>query len=110
MQERRKYERFELSLPATIEVQTLKGKETFNFVTSNICAGGCLIRTSEPPPEGTKVRLNVIVVSEKLRRLTGAQGLIKVAGKVVRSDSTGMAICFDEDYQIVTSVESQISS
>ena len=100
MPERRKCERYDLRLPATIEVLTLKGNETFNFVTSSISDRGCFIRTTKSLPEGTKVRLNVIVVSEKTRELTGAQGLIKVAGRVVRSNSTGMAICFDEDYQI----------
>ena len=110
MLERRRYERYDLSLPATIENHILSGEETFNCVTSSISARGCLICTTKSLSEGAKVRLNVIVVSEKLREMTGVQGLIRVAGRVVRSNSTGMAICFDEDYQIVTLVESQISS
>ena len=110
MRERRKYERFDLKLPATIEVQTSKGKETFDFVISNISSEGCFIHIYEPFPEGTEVRLKVIVTSESLTELTGAQGLIKVGGRVVRSNSTGMAICFDEDCHIVTLVESQISA
>jgi c-di-GMP-binding flagellar brake protein YcgR len=102
MRERRKYERFDLKLPATIEVQTSKGKETFDFVISNISSEGCFIHIYEPFPEGTEVRLKVIVTSESLRELTGAQGLIKVGGRVVRSNFIGMGICFDEEFQLLT--------
>jgi len=110
MPERRKSERYDLRLPATVEVHIFKGNETFTCLTSSVSDRGCFICTDKSLSEGLKVRLNVIVGSQNIRELTGAKGLIKVAGTVVRSSSIGMAICFDEDYQIVTLVESQISS
>jgi hypothetical protein len=45
--------------------------------------------------------LELIVASEKIKELTGVQGLIKIDGIVVRSTPDGVAICFDGGCQIL---------
>ena len=100
MQERRQFQRYDLSLPAKIEmVIPGPGKKTFDLRTSDVSAGGAFFRTSAPIPEGTQVRLRLMIRSERLQDLTGAEGRVAVAGTVVRSGPAGMAICFDEHYQ-----------
>ena len=101
MQERRKYERFALSLTGKIEVVTLGKHEVIDAVTSDISAGGAFFPSPKPIPEDGEVKLELIVASKRLTELTGTQGLIRVGGTVVRSSPKGMAICFHEKHQIV---------
>ena len=102
MRERRKYERFALRLPARIEDLTSDRSQVLNLTTSVISAAGGFFRTKESISEGTNVRVRLTIVSKRLRELTDTKGLIEVEGKVVRTSSTGIAICFDGECQIVS--------
>ncbi len=101
--EKRKLDRFNLEIPAKVEVTTLdQEKEIFDLLTSDICAGGAFFHTSQPLPEGTTVKIDLILSLGKLKELKDdfKHAHIEVAGTVLRSESAGMAICFNEDYQI----------
>ena len=103
MHEKRKLNRFDLKVPAKVEVMTSdQEKEIFNLLTSDICSGGAFFHTPQPLPEGTPVRIDLILSLDKLKDLKDnfKHAYIKVAGTVLRSESAGMAICFNEDYQI----------
>ena len=100
MRERRKYERFELRLPARIEAFTTNGPQVLNLTTSIISAAGGFFRTEKSICEGTNVRLRLTIISERLTELTDTKGLIEVEGKVIRTSSTGIAICFNGEYQV----------
>ena len=101
MKERRKYERFELSLPARLEMNSAGKKEIFNLQTRDVSAAGALLSTNERFSVGARCRLELIVTSKKIRELTGAQSLIKAQGTVVRSTADGVAICFDGECEIM---------
>ena len=102
MKERRTYERFQLSLPARLEMNSPERKEIFELQTQDISAAGALlVGTTEQFPTGTRCQLELIVTSQRIRELTGVQGLIKIEGKIVRSTPDGVAICFDGDCQIL---------
>jgi hypothetical protein len=103
MEERRKLERFSLEVPTKIEVVVSAGKkESLHIPTSDICASGAFFRTKKALPEGTKVKIDLILVLDRLKHLIdNSRANVKVNGTVVRSGSAGMAICFDEDYQIM---------
>ncbi|NVM24419.1 MAG: PilZ domain-containing protein [Desulfobacterales bacterium] len=108
MKEKRRLERFDLELPATIELLTPdQEKRLLNLLTTNICSGGAYFHTTEPLPKGTQVKIDLVLPLEKLRKLKEEykQAYIKVTGTVLRSESEGMAICFDEDYQLVGSAK-----
>jgi len=108
MREKRRLERFDLHIPATIELLTSdQEKSLLNLLTSNICSGGAYFHTAQPLPEGTQVKIDLVLPLDKLRRLKDdcKQAYIKVTGTVLRSESEGMAICFDEDYQLLGSVK-----
>ena len=91
MKERRKLERFDLRLPAEIDVA---GGETRirNLFTRNICAGGAFFETSDPLPLHTQVKIDLVAP-------TRVQ--IIVVGSVCRSEPGGMAIQFDEEYKLL---------
>ena len=94
MEERRRFERFQLRLPVRMEV-TISGKrQIFDLETKDISAAGVFIETSEQFSEGTPVQLSMTLSSDRIRELTGSQSLIKVKGIVVRSSPTGLAVGF----------------
>ena len=102
MEERRMYERFQLSLSARLEMNSSERTEIFELQTRDISAAGALLLgTTEQYPAGTRCHLELIVTSERIKELTGAQGLIKINGTVVRSTPEGVAVCFDGDCQIL---------
>jgi hypothetical protein len=107
MKERRIYERFQLSLPARLEMNSLERTEIFELQTQDISAAGALlVGIKEQFPTGIRCQLELIVASERIKELTGVQGLIKVEGTIVRSTPDGLAICFDGDCEILGLKES----
>ena len=101
MIDRRKYERFQLELPARLETNSSQRTEIFELRTGDISAAGALlIGTTQQFAVGTRCHLELIVTSERIKELTGLNGLIKVDGTIVRSTPEGVAICFDGECQI----------
>jgi len=102
MKERRKCERFQLELPARLTMNSSQRKEIYELRTEDISAAGALlIGTTEQFAVGTRCHLELIVTSERIKELTGVQGLIKIEGTVVRVTPNGVAICFDGNCQIL---------
>ena len=103
MKERRELERFDLRVPAKIGViHPGREKQTVELLTSNICSNGAFFHTRRPLPEGTQVKVALILPFNKLQILKDQrpQAHVKVTGTVLRTVSTGMAICFNKDYEI----------
>ena len=100
MEERRRFERYSVALPARMVTVSSGKKQIFEFETRDISASGAFIDTNSPFAEGTRFKMDLTVSSEKIKMLTGAMSLIECEGCVVRSTSTGIAICFDKDCQI----------
>jgi hypothetical protein len=103
MKERRKLERFSFEVPATIEVLVSgERKETLDLPTSNICAGGAFFHTTQALPQGTKVKMDLVLSFDRLKNVVSHNRInVKVNGTVSRSESKGMAICFDENYRMM---------
>ena len=102
VKEKRNYQRFDLGLSGRIIVDGSGHGEVIDVVAHDVSAGGAFFRTTRPMPVGAHVNLVLTVGSKKLEELTGAQGLLKVAGTVARRTVKGMAICFCEDYELVS--------
>ena len=79
MKERRKYERFALSLPIEVEVLGSNKQQLLNLLTKDVSAGGAFFYVGESVSEGVQVKVRMIVASQALKEMTGAQGLVKVA-------------------------------
>lgn len=102
MEERRRFERFQLRLPVRMEVIISGKRQIYDLETKDISAAGVLIDTSERFSEGTPVQLSMTLSSNRIQELTGAQSLIKVKGTVVRSAPSGLAVSFEGRREILS--------
>jgi hypothetical protein len=103
MKERRRFERFPLSLPARMVTVSSGPKKVFEFKTRDISACGVFIEnTLDSFIEGMRIKLNLIARSERIKELTGSHSLIEAEGNVVRSTPLGVAIRFDKECQILS--------
>lgn len=100
--ERRRLERFDLQVPAKIEV--LSSPDTasiLELLTKDICAGGAYFPTKTALSAGTKVKLDILLPVRNVSPISdNTRGVIKVNGTVIRSGPAGMAIGFDTGYLI----------
>lgn len=100
-QEERRAERYDLKLSANLSIATDSSKETIALKTTDISSNGAFFNTDRPLPLGTEVRLDMILPLDRLKKFKGKRAKIVVSGAVMRIDENGMAICFDENYQII---------
>lgn len=99
--ERRKEKRFPISCPARLELNGLGQKSVMNFTTANVSAGGLYFETHNPRPTGTPVLIEAVLPHRIFRRFGGNQRvLIEGTGRVLRSETSGMAVGFEGDYRI----------
>ena len=107
MEERRELERFKLRLPARIEMVSGKpevGRDIISLETDDISSGGAFFHTLSPLPEGTQVKIDMLLNFQRLRIPKDNRPHIKISGNVLRSEATGMAIRFDKEYQIIPTI------
>jgi len=103
MLDKRKVERFELKVQARIEgLGRKKDRDILDLITSDLCSGGAFFHTDQSLPEGTKVKIDLVLPLGGLKKmiLEYDHAYIRVTGKVVRRESRGMAVCFNKDYSI----------
>ena len=105
--EKRGLERFELEIPAKIKVISPQQEDiSLDLLTSDISSGGAFFYTKQPLEKGTDVKIDLILPINKLiKKIDDLAGdfqhtYIKISGKVLRTESRGMAIVFNEDYEI----------
>ncbi len=101
--EKRRLERFDLQLPATIEIIGDNGDHEARFInllTRNACSGGAYFHTNQPLPVGTEVKIDLVLSIDSLKKIKGKHAFIQVNGSVIRTEANGMAICFDSNYSI----------
>lgn len=97
--EQRQMERFSLELPSQISL--VEGEEKIELETDNVCAGGAFFKTDQVLPEGTAVKLELVIPLDEMLILEGRRTLVRLTGKVIRTESGGMAIRFDKRYRMV---------
>ena len=101
MVENRSVERFELGLEAFVSVsEDSAGPDSLTMQTRDISSNGVYLLTETPLPVGTKVKVDMILSLEELKKL-GGKALIKTSGEVLRAESSGMAIGFDRNSKII---------
>jgi hypothetical protein len=113
MKERRVLERFKLRLPAKIEILSASQgaeKPVLKLFTSNICSGGAFFPFSNPPIQGTAVKVNLLLDNAKFKLPAVSWSLVEVKGTVLRSEPFGMAIAFEPNYKIIPQTEARVVS
>jgi hypothetical protein len=94
-------ERFSLEVKARVSLRSSeRDREWINVMTSNICAGGTFLRTRQPFRIGAKLNFEAVLpLSERNSKKKNA--LIKTSGVVIRNEKGGMALRFDDEYEIL---------
>ncbi len=105
MHEQRSIQRFNLELTSSVSLGNPHNNgKWISVMTSNISAGGTFLRTPQPLPVGTRVNLEVVLpLREKRSWLKNS--LIIISGVVIRTEEAGMALRFDDEYQILPLLE-----
>ncbi len=102
MEERRRFERFCVNVPARIELPRQSGRaEMLNVKTENLSAGGVFLKELTGPfPEGEPVTIEIVLHFEELKTPADPEGalVISATGRLQRSGPAGTAIRFNEDY------------
>ena len=108
MENRREHKRFKIKCFARIEAMPQDSEEetrTLRLETHNICSGGAFFHTLAPLPEGTPVKIDLVVESINLKYPEDRRPLISVKGIVSRLEPTGMTIHFLTDLKIKRQAE-----
>ena len=104
--ERRGIRRFDLEIPSKIRSSDTAQEEVYDLATRDISSAGAFFHTSEPLPKGTEVKVDLVLPIKSLRKILEKLGgtyksiRIEISGRVLRSESSGMAVCFNKDYRI----------
>ncbi|MFC1891882.1 PilZ domain-containing protein [Thermodesulfobacteriota bacterium] len=102
MEDKRNFERFDLEVPAKVGIKGADQKEVeVSLLTKDICAGGAYMETKEPLPAGTRVKVDFVISIEKLKEMLDSHCRVVVEGEVVRTDENGIAVRFEDNYQIM---------
>ena len=89
-----------MELPGQVSIVADEKNTIFNLLTRDICSGGAFFYTRRPLPVGTRVNINLILSLEQLKMMAELKALLRVSGKVIRRENTGMAVSFDKDYHL----------
>jgi hypothetical protein len=106
MEDRRKFERFALNVPARVGVPGKRTPEDqIALETDNLSAGGIFLKSVKPSlTEGVPVKVEIFLHFEELKAPENPDGtlIITATGSVQRSGDDGTAISLNEDYDILT--------
>jgi len=62
--DRRQHQRYDLEAPLSFSWKDQRGiRQNGKGLSSNLSVGGILVSTSDPPPNGTRIRLSVLFPS-----------------------------------------------
>ena len=90
--DRRKFERVEVDTQAVVEFE---GQDVWlKLNLRDISSGGAFIQTSQPMREGEGLKVEVEIPSEAISELKKADPTLKSRGKIVRTESGGIAVRF----------------
>jgi len=103
--EARRFERYSVEVPARVELLRSKRKNKVLFLkTLNLSATGAFFPDLKSIPVGTIMKVEYYLSFENPNAVESAHEMVvtTVTGEVVRSDRSGTAVRFAEDYQMST--------
>lgn len=103
VKEKRQLSRYILTAPATIECEHSGWEDGCQFtLTRNLSGGGAYFNIPVPLQLDEVVKVKILLKVEKLgfAKLDG-HVLVEAEGKVLRADSKGMAVKFNEMCQVL---------
>jgi type II secretory pathway predicted ATPase ExeA len=102
MKEKRLYKRFSAKLPLELKAITSTRKRVLLVETKNISASGAFVYTKEASyiPDDTQFIIDSFYPKKSTIKLKRLKQLKNCMGTVVRSNSEGIAICFDRPVEL----------
>ncbi len=95
-------ERFDLQLEAFVSLPgSASQDESESLVTRDISMCGAFLKTDNPLPVGSKVCVDMILTLGGQEKQNAQKAWIKASGKVLRTDTEGMAVGFDDQSRIL---------
>jgi Tfp pilus assembly protein PilZ len=99
---KRLQERLDIEINAFITYQNQDGNaNSIQISTKNISSGGAYFPADQALQIGQEVAIDLYLPLEYIRSLGGKMVLIKAAGKVVRKDTDGVAVAFDNNRMVI---------
>jgi hypothetical protein len=112
--ERRLQERFVLNRKARVSYRFIDeaSSTAIETVAANISSGGAFLEITKRLPLSSKVQVELLLSLDELKKLkfilpmkalksvTAGQVWVKTSGVVIRSETGGVAVIFDQNYQI----------
>jgi hypothetical protein len=109
MDEKRKFERFNVNVPARVEIIPREGeREKFDLETIDLSAEGTYLKSGRLLQEGSQVSIEIFLNFDQLKCPDDPDGslIIQATGRVLRSGGGGTVIHFNHDYDIKTRLNS----
>ncbi|HOI73632.1 MAG TPA: PilZ domain-containing protein [Syntrophales bacterium] len=101
MKEKRKFNRYDVDVNVTVEINDRNGLvNQFHYKSKNLAAGGVLIASGKCSiPNDTELKLKINFQFERLKTIENPEGVLImfVTGRVIRHDPEGTVICFYDD-------------
>ena len=91
-----------MRFPATVRADDVGGSATLETETRDLCASGAFFYTDKPFAPGTKLKIELVLPIEELKKLKGSYAKVRLGGKVVRKGSDGIAVSFHKNYKILS--------
>jgi hypothetical protein len=101
--DRRTLERFDLSAPARVTLESeAGGQEPLDLVTKDVSSAGAFLYCPQHLVEGARVRMELLILPDTLSKSNGETGRakVKVRGTIIRADTDGIAIRFESRFKI----------
>jgi hypothetical protein len=108
MEEKRKFERFDINVPARIEVASQEGSQArYDLRTCNLSAEGICFEFEKPLLQGSQIKIEIFLNFEELKTPTDPSGTLIIAttGRVLRSGPERTVLRFNEDYDFMTCLD-----
>ncbi len=68
--------------------------------TTNISASGALLEAEDVLPVGAQIELNIVSLLNEKSGNNAEDDMIEITGTVLRTDESGIAVCFDNEYDV----------
>ena len=99
----RKVQRFILTVPALIESHTGPSAHVKRELLSrDVSSGGAFFLTPDPLDVGTQLVVSMVLKPQFAKHSKSRRARVTVGGKVLRKESTGMAVQFEKSYKIAS--------
>jgi hypothetical protein len=99
--EKRKEQRFEMALPASLMVETGDPQTVpVEYITRDVSSCGAYFATDKPLDTGTPLSIRMLIPFDKYKIPKNGKTLVELSARVVRTERHGMAVAFARQFKL----------